>query len=55
MPIPGTTKLAHLDENLRAAELTLSADEVRELESAVAKVGIAGDRYPAAQQRQVEG
>lgn len=53
--IPGTTKLAHLDENLRAAELTLTPDEVRELESAVAKIEIVGDRYPAEQQRQVEG
>ncbi|MGV6475938.1 aldo/keto reductase [Azotobacter vinelandii] len=55
VPIPGTTKLAHLDENLRVAELSLSQKEVRELESAVAKIRIVGDRYPAAQQRQVEG
>lgn len=53
VPIPGTTKLAHMEENLRAAELTLTPDEVRELESAVSKIQIVGDRYPAEQQRQV--
>jgi aryl-alcohol dehydrogenase-like predicted oxidoreductase len=55
VPIPGTTKLAHLDENLRAAELTLTPDEVRELDSAVARIRIVGDRYPPEQQRQVGG
>ena len=54
-PIPGTTKLAHLDENLRAADLTLTPAEVQELETAVSRIQIVGDRYPASQQRQVEG
>jgi aryl-alcohol dehydrogenase-like predicted oxidoreductase len=54
VPIPGTTKLAHLDENLRAADFKLTPDEVRELESAVSKIRIVGARYPASQQRQVE-
>lgn len=53
VPIPGTTKLAHLDENLRAADLTLTPDDLRELENAVSKIQIVGDRYPAEQQRQV--
>ena len=53
--IPGTTKLAHLDENLRAANLVLTPDELRDLNSAVSKIQIAGDRYSAEQQRQVEG
>lgn len=52
--IPGTTKLAHLEENLRAAALTLTPDDLRELESAVSKIQIVGDRYPPEQQRQVE-
>lgn len=52
--IPGTTKLAHLEENLRAADLTLTPDDLRELESAVSKIQIVGDRYPPEQQRQVE-
>ena len=55
VPIPGTTKLAHLDENLRAAKVTLAPAEVQELEAAVARIRIVGDRYPAAQQKQVEG
>jgi aryl-alcohol dehydrogenase-like predicted oxidoreductase len=53
--IPGTTKLAHLDENLRAADLLLTPDELRDLNSAVSKIRIVGDRYSAEQQRQVEG
>jgi aryl-alcohol dehydrogenase-like predicted oxidoreductase len=54
VPIPGTTKLAHLDENLRAANLKLTPDEVRELEATISKIRIVGDRYPASQQSQVE-
>ncbi|WP_149135072.1 aldo/keto reductase [Cupriavidus campinensis] len=53
VPIPGTTKLAHLEENLRAADLTLTPEELRELDSAVARIRIVGDRYPAALQRQI--
>lgn len=55
VPIPGTTKLAHLDENLRVADLVLTADDLRELESAVSKIEIVGDRYPPEQQKQVGG
>lgn len=54
VPIPGTTKLSHLDENLRTAEVTLTPAEIQELEAAVSKIQIVGDRYPAAQQKQVE-
>ncbi|XAH22085.1 aldo/keto reductase [Xylophilus sp. GW821-FHT01B05] len=54
VPIPGATKLAHLDENLRTAEVTLTPAEVQELETAVSKIQIVGDRYPASQQKQVE-
>jgi aryl-alcohol dehydrogenase-like predicted oxidoreductase len=52
--IPGTTKLAHLEENLRAADLTLTSDELRVLDSVVSKVQIVGDRYPSEQQRLIE-
>jgi aryl-alcohol dehydrogenase-like predicted oxidoreductase len=55
VPIPGTTKLAHLDENLHTAEVMLTPAEVQELEAAVSKIQIVGDRYPAAQQKQVQG
>lgn len=54
VPIPGTTKLSHLEENLRAADLKLSGDEIRELEAAVSKIKIVGDRYPPEQQKQVD-
>lgn len=53
VPIPGTTKLAHLEENLRAAEIIFTPNEIHELESALAKITIIGDRYPAEQQKQV--
>lgn len=53
VPITGTTKLAHLEENLRSAEFELTTDEWRELENTVAKVEIVGDRYPASEQSRV--
>ncbi len=53
VPIPGTTKLAHLEENLRAADLELSAVEISEIEDAISKIEIVGARYPAEQQRQI--
>jgi aryl-alcohol dehydrogenase-like predicted oxidoreductase len=45
-PIPGTTKLQRLDENLGAADITLSADDLREIESAASKLTVQGARYP---------
>lgn len=54
VPIPGTTKLSHLEENIRAASLAVSPAEWKELEHALAKVEIVGDRYPAEQQKQVQ-
>jgi aryl-alcohol dehydrogenase-like predicted oxidoreductase len=53
VPIPGTTKLSHLEENLRAADLVLSPEDVRELEDAVEQIKIVGDRYPASEQSKV--
>jgi aryl-alcohol dehydrogenase-like predicted oxidoreductase len=46
VPIPGTTKLHRLEENLAAADVDLSADELRQLEAAAASVQVEGDRYP---------
>lgn len=54
VPIPGTTKLAHLDENLRAADTNLAQADILELEDAVSRIRIVGDRYPASLQKQVE-
>ncbi|XER13430.1 Aldo-keto reductase IolS [Sporomusa aerivorans] len=51
VPIPGTTKLAHLEENLRAADMALTSEELLELERSLSKVTIIGDRYPAEQQK----
>jgi aryl-alcohol dehydrogenase-like predicted oxidoreductase len=47
VPIPGTTKLARLQENLAAASLELTADDLATIDSAAAKIDLAGDRLPA--------
>jgi aryl-alcohol dehydrogenase-like predicted oxidoreductase len=47
VPIPGTTKLARLEENLGAAKVELTADDVRDLEDASSKIKLEGARYPA--------
>ncbi|MGQ7807972.1 aldo/keto reductase [Hafnia alvei] len=47
VPIPGTTKLDRLTENLGAAELVLNADDLRKIANALETVKIVGDRYPA--------
>ncbi|WP_279204669.1 aldo/keto reductase [Obesumbacterium proteus] len=47
VPIPGTTKLHRLTENLGAAELTLNAEDLRKIANALETVKIVGDRYPA--------
>jgi aryl-alcohol dehydrogenase-like predicted oxidoreductase len=51
VPIPGTTKLHRLDENLGGATLELSADDLREISDAVASVPVQGERYPEQLQR----
>ena len=53
VPIPGTTKLAHLEENLRSPDFTFTADEMRELEDSVSKISIVGDRYPPEEQSRI--
>jgi aryl-alcohol dehydrogenase-like predicted oxidoreductase len=47
VPIPGTTKLHRLDENLGAASVHLTADDLDQIAQALARVQIHGDRYPA--------
>lgn len=54
VPLPGTTKLSHLEEDFRAADFTLTAVEINELESKIEKIGVVGDRYDAEQQSRVE-
>jgi len=46
VPIPGTTKLNRLDENMGAVALQLTADDLREIDSAAAKIEVEGARYP---------
>jgi pyridoxine 4-dehydrogenase len=53
VPIPGTTKLHRLDENLGAVNVTLSADDLREIESGAAQIRAHGERYPEAAQKMI--
>jgi len=46
VPIPGTTKLHRLEENLGAAAVELTADDLKEIETAAAKIEVEGARYP---------
>ena len=48
VPIPGTTKLHRLEENLGAAGVTLTAEDLREIDAALSTIELAGERYPAA-------
>ena len=47
VPIPGTTKLHRLEENLAAADIVLTADDLAEIKNAAAAIHIEGERYPA--------
>jgi aryl-alcohol dehydrogenase-like predicted oxidoreductase len=46
VPIPGTTKLHRLEENIGAVQLELTADELRAIDEAAAQIEVVGDRYP---------
>lgn len=48
VPIPGTTKISRLDENIGALAIELSTDDLREIDDAADKVKVMGDRYPEA-------
>ncbi|MGC1934986.1 MAG: aldo/keto reductase, partial [Candidatus Acidiferrales bacterium] len=53
VPIPGTTKLHRLEENIAAANVELSPGDLRELETAASKVAVQGARYPEELQKMV--
>jgi aryl-alcohol dehydrogenase-like predicted oxidoreductase len=53
VPIPGTTKLDRLQENLGSVDLTFSAQELTELDLAASRIQLQGDRYPPEQQKHV--
>lgn len=54
IPIPGTRRLEHLEENLHAAEVTLSADVLARTGALIHPQNVAGPRYDAAQQREID-
>jgi aryl-alcohol dehydrogenase-like predicted oxidoreductase len=54
VPIPGTTKLHRLDENLGAAGVGLTQDELRDIDSAVSKVPVHGHRYSEQAERMID-
>ena len=53
-PIPGTRSLSRLDENLAAADVDLTADDLAELDHVSATVQVQGDRYPEAMQKMID-
>ncbi len=54
VPIPGTTKLSRLEENLGATAVQLTTDEMRALEEASSAIKVEGDRYPATHQKLID-
>ena len=54
VPIPGTSKLQRLEENLAAAKLVLTPQDLAEIQLALGEVRIEGDRYPPHLQRAVD-
>jgi aryl-alcohol dehydrogenase-like predicted oxidoreductase len=53
VPIPGTTKVSRLEENLGGANIKLTADDLREIDSAASKIKVEGARYPEHLQKMV--
>jgi len=51
VPIPGTTKLHRLEENIGAAEVKLTKDDIRELETALSQIKVQGERYPESMEK----
>jgi len=54
VPIPGTTKLHRLEENLGATAVELTADDLREIESAAARIRVQGARYSESSERMID-
>jgi aryl-alcohol dehydrogenase-like predicted oxidoreductase len=53
VPIPGTTKLHRLEENIGAVKIELTPDDLREIDDAASRITVQGERYPEAMQRMV--
>jgi aryl-alcohol dehydrogenase-like predicted oxidoreductase len=54
VPIPGTTKLHRLKENIGGADVELSADVLKEIQEAASKITLTGDRYSASAQKMID-
>ncbi|HMG69662.1 MAG TPA: aldo/keto reductase, partial [Gemmatimonadaceae bacterium] len=54
VPIPGTTKIERLEENIGAASIVLSPSDLREIESAASRIEVQGARYAEAQERMID-
>jgi len=53
VPIPGTTKLHRLEENLGAANVQLTSEDLRQIDEAASQITVVGERYPEAMQRMI--
>src|SRR5581483_3807399 len=53
VPIPGTTKLHRLEENLGAVNVTLSPDDLRQIDESSSQIRLVGERYPEAAQKMI--
>lgn len=53
VPIPGTTKLSHLEENLRTTDFVLPSEDWASLENILSQIPIIGERYPTSEQKKV--
>ena len=54
VPIPGTTKLHRLEENLGAVNVDLTSDDLREIDGAASKITVHGHRYGAGSQQMID-
>jgi len=54
VPIPGTTKLSRLEENIVAATIDLTFDDLRNIDAAIARISVEGDRYPQAEAQRTQ-
>jgi len=54
VPIPGTTKLNRLEENIGAVNVELTADDLSEIEIATSKINLQGERYSESAQRMID-
>ncbi|HLL17981.1 MAG TPA: aldo/keto reductase, partial [Rubrivivax sp.] len=54
VPIPGTTRLEHLDENIASASVVLSADVMKRVDEAIGQHNVHGERYAVGTQAEVD-